>query len=287
MARRIYTWNLPDRILSIDRPLVMGIVNVTPDSFSDGGLYASTEAAVEHGCRLVAEGADILDIGGESTRPGATPVLLDEELRRVLPVVERLATKTNVPLSIDSYKAAVAEACLKAGASIVNDITGLSGDPAMPAVVRDRSAAAIVMHMQGTPQTMQLNPCYGDVVAEIAQFFEKRLQDLANAGIPAGRLVLDPGIGFGKRTEHNLTLIARLEEFHRFGRPICLGVSRKGFVEKIVGGPDKGRLMGSLAVATFAVSRGTAQVLRVHDVQETRGVVTMLTAIGARGERGV
>jgi dihydropteroate synthase len=228
-------------------------------------------------------GADILDIGGESTRPGATPVPVEEELRRVLPVVEQLAARVSVPLSIDTYKAAVADACLKAGASIVNDIAGLSGDPAMPTVVRDHGAGAIVMHMQGTPQTMQLNPHYDDVVAEIGQFFETRLQELANAGIPVERLVLDPGVGFGKRTEHNLTLIARLGEFHRLHRPICLGVSRKGFIDKIVGRPNAARLLGSLAVIAFAVSHGTAQIVRVHDVHETRDVVMTLAEIRKRG----
>src|SRR5438046_2653357 len=196
----MHDWHLPDRILRIEqRPLVMGIVNVTPDSFSDGGQHASTEAAVAHGLKLVAEGADLLDIGGESTRPGAAPVPAEEELRRVLPVVQALAAQTSVPLSVDTYKAEVARATLKAGAQVINDVTALQGDPAMPEVIRDSRAGVILMHMQGTPQTMQQDPRYDNVVDDISRFFEERLRAVAEVGIPAERTVLDPGIGFGKK----------------------------------------------------------------------------------------
>src|SRR5262249_28880192 len=198
-----YQWQLPDRVLTLGRrPLVMGIVNVTPDSFSDGGRFATVDAAVAHGLRLIEQGADLLDIGGESSRPGAVPVSLQEELRRVLPVVERLAPESPIPISIDTYKAEVARACLAAGARIINDITALSGDPLMVNVARDTRAGVILMHMQGTPATMQVNPHYDYVVADLLRFFEERLQVLPNLGIGAEHLALDPGIGFGKTVEH-------------------------------------------------------------------------------------
>src|SRR5262249_34966880 len=208
-----------------------------------------------------------------------TPVPLAEELRRVVPVVEGLAAKTKVLLSVDTCKAEVARVCLTAGATIINDITGLCGDPEMPGVASEFTAGAIVMHMQGTPQTMQQDPHYVDVVEEIGRFFEARLQELMKVGIPAERLVLDPGIGFGKRTVHNLEIVARLDEFHRLNRPICLGVSRKGFIGKILGRPLDRRLIGSLAVLSYAVALDSAQILRVHDVEETCDTVKMLAAI--------
>jgi dihydropteroate synthase len=276
-------WHLRDRVLTITRPLVLGIVNVTPDSFSDGGRHASADAAVAHGLALVEQGADLLDIGGESTRPGAAPVPPEEELRRVVPVVERLAARTQVPLSVDTSKAEVARACLAAGAHVINDVTALAGDPAMPEVVRAAGSGVILMHMQGTPATMQLNPQYADVVADISTFFEARLQYSAKVGIARERLALDPGIGFGKTLEHNLRLLARLDEFQRHGRPVCLGVSRKGFLGKVLGRPLEQRLAGSLAAACFAIARGAAQILRVHDVEATRDAVTLLAAIQETG----
>jgi dihydropteroate synthase len=281
----MHTWHLPDRVLSIGRrPLILGIVNVTPDSFSDGGLHATTAAAVAHGLELVRQGADLLDIGGESTRPGAQPVALEDELRRVVPVVEALAVAARVPLSVDTSKAEVARASLAAGASAVNDVTGLRGDPAMPDVVRATGAGAVVMHMQGTPATMQLAPHYDDVMAEVSHFFQARLQALADRGIAAERLVLDPGIGFGKTTAHNLEILARLAEFQRFGRPVCLGVSRKGVLGRILGDrPVEQRLAGSLAVVCHALSRDAVQLVRVHDVAETRDAVTAFVAVQERG----
>jgi dihydropteroate synthase len=250
------------------------VVNVTPDSFSDGGHYLETAAAVAHALRLVDEGADLLDLGGESTRPGSQPVSADEELRRVLPVVEELARRTDVPLSVDTSKAEVARRALEAGAAIINDVTALRGDPAMPAVVRDAGAGVILMHMRGTPATMQLAPEYPEgIVTALDRFFESRLHELPGLGIAAGRVVLDPGIGFGKTEDHNWEIIAHLAALGRFGRPVCLGVSRKGFLGRLLGRPVGERLAGSLAVACFALARGAAQVLRVHDVAATRDAV--------------
>jgi dihydropteroate synthase len=251
----------------------MGIVNVTPDSFSDGGQFVAHDAAVAHALQLVENGADILDIGGESTRPGAQPVSLDEELKRVLPVVRELVARTEIPLSIDTMKAEVARQALAAGAHIVNDVTALQGDPDMSEVVRSFGAGAVLMHMQGTPQTMQVNPTYRDVVAEVAAFLQTRLQALANTGIAAEQLVLDPGIGFGKKTAHNLQLLAHLETFQRLGRPVCLGVSRKGIFGKVLARPLEQRLALSLAAVCHALAHHAAQIVRVHDVAETRDVV--------------
>jgi len=275
-------WHLPDRVLRFERPLVMGIVNVTPDSFSDGGRFAAPEAAVDHALRLAAQGADVLDVGGESTRPGSRPVSAAEELRRVLPVVEALHGRTPLPVSVDTSKAEVARACLAAGAHIVNDVTALRGDPDMAEVVRGTGAGVILMHMQGTPATMQVQPHYDDVVRDVDQFFQDRLQALAGLGIARSRTVLDPGFGFGKTDDHNWQLLARLDVFQRHGRPVCLGVSRKGFLGRLTGRPTHERLAASLAAACHALVRGAAQVVRVHDVEETRDAMTVLAAIGER-----
>jgi dihydropteroate synthase len=276
-------WRVVGRDLALGpRPLVMGVVNVTPDSFSDGGRFNRTETAVAHALNLAAEGADILDIGGESTRPGAEPVPADEELARVLPVVEALAGRTGAALSVDTSKAAVARECLRRGAHIINDVTALAGDPDMAAVVQGAGAGAILLHMQGTPATMQRAPHYDDVLDDLARFFEGRLRELAAVGLPRDRLGLDPGIGFGKKLEHNLEILARLGELQRFGLPVCLGVSRKGFIGGVLGGRPVGeRLAGSLAVACYAAVKGTAQVVRVHDVRATRDALTMITAISS------
>ncbi len=265
--------------LRTTRPLVMGIVNVTPDSFSDGGQHATTEPAVAHGLELVRQGADLLDVGGESTRPGAEPVPLEEELRRVVPVIRELAARCGVPLSVDTSKAEVARQTLAAGAEIINDVTALLGDPNMAGVVASFRAGVIVMHMQGTPQTMQKKPTYQDVVREVASFLEERLRALAEHGIAAAQVVLDPGIGFGKTSEHNRRLVVHLEEFRRLNRPICLGVSRKGSLGKITGRPVEERMAASLAVACFALGRQAAQILRVHDVAGTRDAVEVFQAL--------
>jgi dihydropteroate synthase len=261
----------------------MGVVNVTPDSFSDGGRYALSDQAVAHALALVAQGADLIDIGGESTRPGSRPIAADEELGRVLPVVEAVVRQTNVPISIDTSKAEVARACLTAGAQVVNDVTALAGDPLMAEVVRAAGAGAILMHMQGTPETMQVAPVYADVVVDIYRFFEERLQSLAGQGVEPPRLVLDPGIGFGKTLAHNLALLANLGRFQALGRPVCLGVSRKGFLGTLLGRPVGERLAGSLAVACHALAHGAAQVLRVHDVAATRDVVRVWQALDDPG----
>jgi dihydropteroate synthase len=280
MTASRHQWHLSDRTLDLSgRPLVMGIVNVTPDSFSDGGLFANVDTAVAHGLELARLGADLLDIGGESSRPGATPVPLEEELRRVVPVVQQLAAASALPLSVDTCKAEVARQCLAAGARIINDITALRGDMAMAEVVRAARAGVIVMHMQGTPATMQANPFYRDAVNDIVRFFEARLRELSDFGIGKERLVVDPGIGFGKTVEHNLELLVRLREFQVLGRPVCLGVSRKGFLGKRLKRPIEQRLAGSLAALSYALCHGAAQIVRVHDVSETCDVVTVIQAI--------
>jgi dihydropteroate synthase len=277
-------WHLADRTLRWGRrPLVMGIVNVTPDSFSDGGRFSTTDQAVAHGLELARQGADLLDIGGESTRPGAVVVPADEELRRVAPVIEALATQVAIPLSVDTAKAAVARQCLSAGARIVNDVTALTGDLEMVEVVRAARAGVVLMHMQGTPQTMQDAPHYDDVVKDILHYLETRLQDLAADGIAAERVVMDPGIGFGKTRDHNIALLARLGEFRKLGRPVCLGVSRKGFLGRLCDRPVERRLASSLAAACWAAAHDAVQVVRVHDVAETLDAMTVIAAIAEQG----
>jgi dihydropteroate synthase len=285
MTPTAHTWNVRGRELRLTRALVMGIVNVTPDSFSDGGEFLDVGAAVAHALSLVKQGADILDVGGESTRPGSPPVPVGEELARVLPVVEALIASGKLGetlLSIDTSKAAVAEACLRLGAHVVNDVTALGGDPDMVRVARDGGAGVVLMHMRGTPLTMQQSPHYDEVVAEVLRFLEERLQVCEQQGIAVNRVVLDPGIGFGKTDEQSWELLARLEEFQRLGRPVCLGVSRKGLLGKLLGRGVRERMAGSLAVALDAVVRGAAQVVRVHDVAPTRDGVLVLDALARR-----
>ncbi len=248
---------------------LMGIVNVTPDSFSDGGKFASVSAAVEHALKLVEEGADILDIGGESTRPGATAVPLDEELRRVVPVVRELARQTRTPISIDTSKAEVARQCLEVGAAIVNDISGLTFDSDMPRICCESACGVIVMHIQGTPQTMQVEPRYDDVVADVCRHFSRRLDELEAAGLARERIVFDPGIGFGKTAEHNLDLLSHIATFHSLGRPVLIGHSRKRFLKKVLGRELEERDAGTLGVSLALAAQGT-DLLRVHDVRATR-----------------
>ncbi|HEY6170540.1 MAG TPA: dihydropteroate synthase [Verrucomicrobiae bacterium] len=257
--------------------LLMGVVNVTPDSFSDGGRFFSTDAAVAHALELVEQGADLLDIGGESTRPDAAPVSEEEELRRVLPVIERLAARVAVPISIDTQKPAVARAALAAGGSIVNDIAANREDDAMWRVVAEAGAGYVAMHMRGTPQTMQLNPHYADVVEEVAAFFTERSLRFERSGIRRDQVVLDVGIGFGKTVEHNLQLLGALERFRKLERPLMLGVSRKSFIAAVAGEAGN-RLPGSLACAVWAVQRGV-QIIRAHDVAETRQALRVIEAI--------
>lgn len=257
----------------------MGIVNVTPDSFSDGGRFLDPAVAVEHGLKLVAEGADLLDIGGESTRPGSEPVTEAEELARVLPVVRELAKRTPIPLSIDTAKAAVARACLDAGAVIVNDITGLTGDPAMPALCAEHGAGVVIMHMQGTPQTMQVDPRYANVTIDVRDYLANRITRLIEAGLHPESLTIDPGIGFGKTMPHNLELLANLHELRVLGCPIVLGVSRKGVIGTLIGRDRSERLAGSLAVACFATAHRAADIWRVHDVAAHRDAAILYEAI--------
>jgi len=254
----------------------MGIVNVTPDSFSDGSRFLDAPRAIAHGRRLVDEGADILDIGGESTRPGAEPVSLDEELRRVLPVVEGLSSLA-VPVSIDTYKVEVMRAALDAGASMINDVNALRGEGTLDAA-RSSNCGVCLMHMQGNPQTMQLCPQYGDVVAEVREFLAQRVAACEAVGIARERLVVDPGFGFGKSKAHNLQLLRHLNAIASLGVPVLAGLSRKSTLGKITGKPALERVSESVAAALLAVQRGAA-IVRVHDVDETHDALLVLAAI--------
>jgi len=258
--------------------LVMGILNVTPDSFSDGGRFLEPQSAIDRALELIEEGADIIDVGGESSRPGATPVAEAEELRRVLPVLQRLANKVRVPLSIDTMKPEVARAALAAGASIVNDVGANRREQTMWEIVAETGAGYVCMHMQGTPQTMQIHPIYADVSAEVEEFFVARLQQLSDCRIRREQIILDPGIGFGKTPEHNVELLGALKRFTRLARPLLIGVSRKSFLGKIAG---NGGLAAGLACACLAVEAG-ARIIRTHDVAETVQAIRMTEAILAR-----
>lgn len=260
------------------RTAVVGILNVTPDSFSDGGRYRDPEAAVARGIQMAEEGADVIDIGGESTRPGSQPVPAEEELGRVLPVLRGLRRALSLPISIDTYKAEVARRALDEGADIVNDVSALRFDPEMAAVVARERVPVVLMHMQGTPQTMQLAPRYRDVAAEVAAFLRERMETATAAGIDRERILLDPGIGFGKTLEHNLTLLRKLPSLAALGRPLLVGVSRKAFIGRILGVEADQRLEGSLAAAVAAVLGG-ARLVRVHDVKETVRAVRIADAI--------
>jgi dihydropteroate synthase len=257
----------------------MGILNVTPDSFSDAGQYADTAGAIERGLQLAAEGADILDIGGESTRPYSDAVDLETELARVMPVVAALAPRLQIPLSIDTSKAAVAREALAAGAEIINDITALNGDPQMLDVALRSRAGVCAMHIQGTPQTMQDNPTYEDVVEEVLDFLRRRRDYLTGRGIERERIALDPGIGFGKTHEHNLTLAANAWRFHALGCPLLLGHSRKGFIGKLLGDKSADRTAGTIGVALALASQGV-QIVRVHDVAAVRQALVLYEAAG-------
>jgi dihydropteroate synthase len=255
----------------------MGVVNVTPDSFSDGGMYLDPEAAIAHGRELAAAGAEILDVGGESTRPGAEAVPEGEELRRVVPVIQGLVAADG-EVSVDTSTAAVAAAALDAGAGIVNDVTALRGDPEMAALCAERGATVVLMHMRGEPRTMQEDPRYDDVVAEVKAFLAERLQAATAAGIAEERVWLDPGIGFGKTAAHNMELLRRLGELRELGRPLVIGTSRKSFIGKVDGSAAGERLGGTLASSVLAAAEG-AEVLRVHDVAEVRQALTVAAAI--------
>jgi dihydropteroate synthase len=263
-----------------ERPLIMGVVNVTDESFYDGGRYAEPEQAIAHAIDLVEQGADILDIGAESTRPGANPVSEEDELARVVPVVAEVARRVTVPISVDTTKSRVAQSALEAGAAIVNDVSALRWDTRMASVVAHSGAGVVLMHMQGTPQTMQIAPTYDDVVAAVMQFFNERMQVALEAGIPQMNIVFDPGIGFGKLLEHNLELLNRLPELAMLDRPLLVGVSRKAFIGRLVGRAAEHREWGTAGAVALAVDRG-ARILRVHDVAMMADVVKVAAAIGA------
>jgi dihydropteroate synthase len=280
-SRRASVWQLRTRTLSLgNQPLLMGILNVTPDSFSDGGEFFGPSTAIEQGLKLLDEGATILDIGGESTRPYSTPVTPQEELSRVLPVIEALhRARPDAILSIDTSKAAVARAAIAAGAEIINDVTGLTGDPEMIAVAKETQAGVCAMHMQGTPQTMQDNPIYTDIVVEIHGYLRQRRDALLAAGIEKGRICLDPGIGFGKTHEHNATLMANCHRFHDLGQPLLVGHSRKGFIGKLLGDKEAPRLFGTLGSALALAVQGV-QIIRVHDIRPLREALILFAACG-------
>jgi dihydropteroate synthase len=282
-TKRATIWRLRTRTLDLPRrPLLMGIVNVTPDSFSDGGKFLDADAAIAHAKQLVADGADLLDIGGESTRPRAVDVFAAEEIARVLPVIRGLVGEVDVPLSIDTRKSSVAQAAIDAGAEIINDVSGLEADPQMVAVAASTGAGVCVMHMQGTPQTMQDRPAYGDVVAEVHGYLQRRRDALVAAGIDSARICLDPGIGFGKTFEHNQALLKSCGALRELGAPILVGHSRKRFLGEVVGDDAADRTQATIGVALALAAEGV-QVLRVHDVWAAREALLAFEFAGGMG----
>ena len=273
-------WKLRTRSLDLsDRPLVMGILNVTPDSFSDGGKYDDAQRAIDQAFAMEAQGADLIDLGGESTRPYSEPVAADEEWRRIEPVLSRLQGRLSIPVSIDTSKACVAERALALGVEVINDVMGLEGDPDMLRVARENGAGICAMHMQGTPQTMQDSPTYENVVGEIYEYLRLRRDHLLENGIEGARICLDPGIGFGKLHTHNLELVRSVADFHQLNCPVLVGHSRKGFIAKELGDPEKNRMAGTLGV-TLALARQGVQLLRVHDVAETVDALRLFQVSG-------
>ncbi len=280
MYGSINRWKLRTQTLTAGRiPLLMGIINVTPDSFSDGGKFLDPAAAVDHGLQLADEGADLLDIGGQSTRPGAEPVDADEELRRVVPVVHTLAEQSFVPISVDTDKVTVAREALAAGAEVINDVTGLQGGPAMVSLAAESNCGVCVMHMQGTPQTMQHAPVYDNVVEEIFSYLKDRRDALIEAGVEQSRITLDPGIGFGKTAEHNLALLSNVARFHDLGCPILIGHSRKRFIGEVLDDNEADRGAGTIGVA-LSLARQGVQIVRVHDVGAVRQALLLYEATG-------
>jgi dihydropteroate synthase len=284
-TRKIYNWVCRDRTVVLgERTLVMGILNVTPDSFSDGGHYPDSSAAVERALEMVEQGADIIDIGGESTRPGSDPVSESEEIQRTLPIIEKLRSHSDILISIDTMKAKTARCAVEAGADIINDISAFEADPHMGEVASDTLAGIILMHMKGSPQTMQDDPTYRDVVSDVSSYLKSRIDLALQCGIERERIIADPGIGFGKTRDHNLNLLNHLPELLECGTPMLIGASRKRFIGQITGNenPDE-RLGGSLGAAAWAIMRG-AHILRVHDVIETCDLCRMLDTL-ISGER--
>lgn len=269
--------------LRLDRPQVMGILNVTPDSFSDGGDHSGPARALAHARRMADAGATLIDVGGESTRPGATHVPAEAEIARTAPVISAIASIIDIPVSIDTRKSAVADAAIEAGATVVNDVSGFTFDPTLAPLCSAANVPVCVMHAQGDPMTMQDNPTYDDVLLDVYDFLAAQIAALATQGIPAARIIVDPGIGFGKTLHHNLTLLARLSLFHSLGCPILLGASRKGFIRVIGNAPDPhNRISGSVAVALEGLAQGV-QIVRVHDVEETRQALLLWRAV-TRGD---
>ncbi len=264
-------------MFSTHRPLIMGVINVTPDSFSDGGLYLSTQQAIAHARKLIDEGADILDIGGESTRPGSHQVSIDKELKRVIPVLEALAD-TNIPISIDTSKPEVMKRAIAAGAFMINDVNALRGPGAFEAVAQDNHVKLCLMHMQGTPQSMQKNPQYKNIVSEVKDFLEQRLHAVMAAGISKDRLIIDPGFGFGKSLQHNLTLLNQLDQLTTLGVPVLAGVSRKSMLGAVTGNSVDHRIHESIAAALLAVVKG-AKIVRVHDVKASKDALAIYNAL--------
>jgi dihydropteroate synthase len=273
-------WRLRHRTISFSKiPRLMGIVNVTPDSFSDGGRWASADLAIEHGLHLAEEGADMLDVGGESTRPYSVPVAIEEEIRRIAPVIRGLARQIKIPISIDTSKSQVAEVALENGAEVINDVTGLEGDARMLSVARRSRAGVCVMHMQGDPQTMQESPKYDDVVEEIFYYLASRRNALMEHGIEMEQICLDPGIGFGKTHQHNLTLLSNYHRFHELGCPLLGGFSRKGFIGKVLGDSALDRKFANIGIA-LALAAQRVQVLRVHEIAPIRESLQLFAAVG-------
>lgn len=261
----------------------MGILNATPDSFSDGGLYLDKSSAIERAYQIAEEGADIIDIGGESTRPGSEPITVQEELRRTIPVIEAISKNIKIPISIDTYKSEVAKVALDAGASMVNDISGLRFDPKMPEIVSEYKVPVVIMHIKGTPKDMQTNPFYEALIPEIMDYFRMGIKIATQAGISEDKIIIDPGIGFGKTFEHNLEIINNLQEFTLFRKPILIGPSRKAFIGKILGdAPISERLEGTSAVVAISILKG-ANIIRVHDVKEMVKVAKVTDAIKREG----
>lgn len=267
-----------DVSIVLDRPVVMGILNVTPDSFSDGGLWLDPQRAIDHALEMVADGAGIIDVGGESTRPGAEPVPAEEELRRVLPVIENLVRETDVPLSIDTRKPSVAEAAIDAGATIVNDTSGEQLDPDMDKIIASTGAAIIIMHSRGTPATMRELTQYGDIVANVVAFLQRRADELQSIGVARDAIAIDPGFGFAKDAGQSLTMLRRFEEFVALGYPVLAGTSRKSFIGAVLDTNEADRLEGTAVTVGLAVAKG-ARIVRVHDVREMSRVVRMATAV--------
>jgi dihydropteroate synthase len=261
-----------------ERTLIMGVLNITPDSFSDGGVFFEPHKAIEHGLRMAEEGADIIDVGGESSRPGSDPVPLDEELKRVLPVIEELASQLEIPISVDTYKSQVAERAIEAGAQMVNDISGLCFDPQMPAVAARYDTPLIIMHIKGSPKTMQQDPSYKDLMGEIIDYLREGIAKAEQGGVDPHQVIVDPGIGFGKRMQDNLVIISRLSELNCLGRPLLIGTSRKSFIGAVLGAEVHQRGIGTMSSVAVSVLKG-AHIVRVHDVAPIKQTVDMVDAI--------